>query len=152
MTSQSLTIISCGKAKIWDRDFSSDTVPARDAYTGSLFRQCRRYAEAVPGERWLIFSAKYGLLLPRQLIQNYNVTITDPNSITVEELRSQWEQQFRRVNQVTSLCSRKYDQRLRAALPPRVTVRNPLEGCNLYKRCEWLRRELSKLEAARMET
>ena len=152
MKNKSLVIASCGKAKIWNRHFSSDTVPAREAYTGSLFRLCRRYAEAVAGERWLIFSAKYGFLLPGQLIQDYNVTITDPSSITVEELRSQWEQQFRRVNQVTSLCSRKYDQRLRAAVPPRVTIRNPLEGCNLFKRCEWLRRELSKLEAARMET
>lgn len=65
-----LLVIGCGKAKL-DRP-----APARELYTGSLFRAARRYAEE-SGDRWMIVSAKHGLIDPDRVIEPYDATIRD---------------------------------------------------------------------------
>ncbi len=136
---RSLIVISCGKAKVWDRDPDRRSVPARDAYTGSLFRLCRRYAESQAPEAWVILSAKYGLLRPNELIDDYDVTITDPDAISVDTLRKQWRKRFRKFERIISLCSRAYDRRLQAAVGSDLPFENPLAGQDLFKRMKWLR-------------
>jgi len=59
-----ILLISCGKSK---RDAAS---PARDLYTGGLFRAARAHAEAL-GHPWAILSARHGLVLPDQVIEPY---------------------------------------------------------------------------------
>ena len=138
---RSLIVISCGKAKIWDRHTNRKSVPARDAYTGSLFRLCRRYAESQAPEAWVILSAKYGLLRPDELIDDYDVTITDLDAISVDTLSNQWRKRFRKFDRIISLCSRAYDRRLRAAVGSDLPFDNPLAGQDLFKRMAWLRAE-----------
>lgn len=138
---RSLIVASCGKAKIWKRQPHAKSVPARDAYIGSLFRLCRRYAELQHPEAWVILSAKYGLLRPDELIDDYDVTVTDPDAISVDTLRKQWRKRFRKVDRIISLCSRAYDRRLRAAVGSDLPFDNPLDGMNLFKRMAWLHAE-----------
>lgn len=66
MTSR-VAIIACGSAKL-DR-----VAPARELYTGSLFRAARGDVEA-RGLPWGIASAKYAWVNPDQLLAPYDAT------------------------------------------------------------------------------
>jgi hypothetical protein len=84
-----LVVVSCGKEKIWKRRPHLGPTPARDAYTSSKFKASRRYADRF-AERWLILSAKYGLIEPEFLIpENYNRSFYHPDAVGIPELRQQ---------------------------------------------------------------
>lgn len=59
-------VLGCGKSKLLR------PAPARELYTGSLFRAGRRYAEAL-GVPWVILSALHGIVRPEQLLEPYDV-------------------------------------------------------------------------------
>lgn len=61
-------IVACSKAKL------PRPAPACDLYTSPLFRAARTYCEATY-DRWFILSAKYGLVLPYEEIEPYDVTL-----------------------------------------------------------------------------
>lgn len=60
-----MIVVGCGKAKL------AVSAPARELYTGSLFRAARRYAEAKGGP-WAILSAEHGLVLPTEVLAPYD--------------------------------------------------------------------------------
>ncbi len=62
-------LIGCGKAKL------GHAAEACELYTGPLFQKSRAYVEQFCDE-WGILSAKYGLIMPGQIIPPYNVTLT----------------------------------------------------------------------------
>lgn len=62
---RTLLIIGCGKTK------RNTAAPAKDLYTGQLFRAARRYAEA-RNTPWLIASAKHGLVDPDVVLEPYD--------------------------------------------------------------------------------
>jgi len=74
-----LIIIACGQRKIWADAPWLGVVEAGKVYTGGYFLQNKAFAER-EGERWLILSAKYGLLEPRDKIEDYDVTFKRPDS------------------------------------------------------------------------
>jgi len=88
-----LFIVGCTKRKIWDDvPTAPQRVPARFAYRGWRFIQFLRFIEPLEksrGARWLILSAKYGLIEPWHPIENYDVTLGREGAITDEELRDQ---------------------------------------------------------------
>lgn len=93
MQSDTLCIIPPGKRKLWDRDTAHGPAPARDAYTGTLNRKARAYAEAC-GYDWVILSAKHGFLLPEDIVPgNYDTAFGAANAdiIPSEELARQWK-------------------------------------------------------------
>lgn len=61
-------LVACGKTKL------SHRAPARDLYTGTLFKLSREYVES-HCERWAILSAKHGLLMPNEEIEPYEQTL-----------------------------------------------------------------------------
>ncbi len=63
-----LILVGCVKGKRAGRH------PARDLFTSALFRGRRAVAEA-SGAPWFILSAKYGLVVPNELIDNYDVEL-----------------------------------------------------------------------------
>lgn len=65
-----MILIGCGKSK------QSCTVEAQDLYTGSIFKARRAYAEA-SGSRWMIVSAKHGLMGAMKYISPYDLTMKD---------------------------------------------------------------------------
>lgn len=87
-----LCIVPCGSAKIWDKDQNAGPKKARDVYTGSFASKCRQYAEKFYPSAWCILSAKHGFLFPDYIVPGpYNVSFNDKstNPITLAELISQ---------------------------------------------------------------
>ena len=128
-----LVIIPCGQRKKWDVDPNAGPVPARDAYIGVPFRIHRKYAERF-ADRWLILSAKYGLISPDFVIlENYNVTFkrTDPPPVTLAEVCHQVQEQGLEVyDTVIALGGSDYISIVRRAFPER-QVKCPFAGQRL---------------------
>ena len=63
-------LISCSKKKI------SYPAPAKILYDSPLFKNSRSYAEAIT-DSWFVLSAKYGLLLPDEMVEPYDLALWD---------------------------------------------------------------------------
>jgi hypothetical protein len=133
-----LVIISCGRAKIWDKEPKAGPNKARDAYSSPYFRDNRRYAEKF-GDRWLILSAKYGFIDPNFVIPGaYEVTFKKrtPRPIGDEALAEQV-----RVKRLAStydlvevIGGSDYAERVRRAFDGTgIRVTAPIEGLSLGK-------------------
>jgi len=139
-SNRAVTVVGCGKAKIWDKCPKLGKIQAKDAYTGSLFRLSRLFAEKHARKNWLILSAKYGLVRPNRRILNYDVTIGSPGATTPQRVRSQWRRLANERTVAICLASENYVRLLRDALPENVAIKTPLEGLDLFKRTPWLKR------------
>jgi len=69
-----LILVGCGARKL------AHAAPAKDLYTGPLFRAARAYAEA-HADAWYVLSAKYGLVHPDRVIEPYNVYLPKLNAV-----------------------------------------------------------------------
>jgi hypothetical protein len=86
-----LIIVPCGQRKVWDDDPKAGPTPAREAYTGPLFKVNRAYAER-HGDLWVILSARYGFIPHDFLIPcPYDVTFKRraTNPVGLPTLRDQ---------------------------------------------------------------
>lgn len=114
MTGQTTLVIPCSGAKL------EMAARAADLYTGSFFslaRQAAEYCEQTAGWSWAILSAKYGLVRPWQLLEPYNVTMTDANSVSDELLHHTVLMTMPSENHSWVLCLPKaYRQRIEATL------------------------------------
>lgn len=102
-------VVPCGAAK------QGSAAPARDLYTGSLFRHQLAAAEGEAAAtardlgvdtEVLILSALHGLVQLDEVIEPYDVKIGDPGSITVRQV----------VDQLDDLCF-EYGDQIYAMLP-----------------------------------
>lgn len=95
-----LFVVNCTKTKIWDiaealgYNNLPEQLPAMLAYQGRSFHEflllIREIKKTIGKDiYWVILSAKYGFLLPHELIENYNVTFDQENSIKDHELAEQ---------------------------------------------------------------
>lgn len=64
-----VVLIGCSATKL------ERAAPARDLYTGRVFRESVKYAEAI-GARWFVLSALHGVVAPETVIEPYDVTLT----------------------------------------------------------------------------
>lgn len=79
-----IAIIPCGGAKV------DSAAPARDLYTGSMFRHTLAAVEASGDyDAVLILSAKHGLVELDTVLAPYDVTMGDADAITVDALAVQ---------------------------------------------------------------
>ncbi len=90
-----LFIVNCTAKKAWDMCSGLPRyLPAFLAYQGSSFHEFlsrimeleKEYGEPI---YWIILSAKYGFIEPCRLVENHNITFSDPSSISDDELRKQ---------------------------------------------------------------
>ena len=113
-----LVVVSCGKCKIWDIDPHAGPTAAKNVYQGSPFKVNREYAETC-GDRWVILSAKYGLIDPDfEIPSNYDVTFSDPltKPISVADLvRQVREMGPHRFDKVIVLGGAHYSERVSKA-------------------------------------
>ena len=72
---KTLCIASCGKSKIWDKQPQAGPMPARSVYVGPFSGACGRYADKFFPESWCILSAKYGFVLPDDLIPASSMSV-----------------------------------------------------------------------------
>jgi hypothetical protein len=96
MRKKEIVILACSKSKIWDKKGISinDSFPAREAYTGYVFKAGKQYAieNKLP---LLIISAKYGLIEPEQDIEHYNCKLISIKC--AEKLRNQHLNQLMKI-------------------------------------------------------
>lgn len=126
-----ITIIGCGKTKL------AHAAPAKDLYTGSLFRASRKWAEAQGGP-WFILSAAHGIVSPDIVIEPYDTTLADIDAKV-------WARDvchsivslcaFHRAAFVTLLAGAEYADPLDACP---VILRQPLRGKQIGERLAWL--------------
>jgi len=62
-------LVSCSKPKL------GRSAPAQDLYLSPLFRLSRQVCEQ-RFDRWAILSAKFGLVMPDQVVEPYDVTLS----------------------------------------------------------------------------
>lgn len=119
-------VVPCGGRKA-DRP-----APARDLYTGSMFRHtlsnverlvAADEAEGLGPARVLIMSAKHGLVYPDWVLEPYEQRIDQPGAISAEKLALQawllgigWDEERERGSEVYALLPRPYLARLDEAL------------------------------------
>lgn len=87
-----LCIVPCGNRKIWDKRPEAGPTNAQHVYVGPFATKCREYALRFYPSSWCILSAKYGFLLPSDLVPGpYNVSFNkkSTNPITMQELSHQ---------------------------------------------------------------
>ena len=100
-----LHVIPCTCHKVWDDAGAKPYVPAQEAYTGTGMD--RWSADSRRNTvRWMILSAKYGLIEPEHPIGKYDVTFKDPRTgpISQETLTAQALYQRRWGDSVPLSC------------------------------------------------
>jgi hypothetical protein len=124
-------VVPCGKTKVWDKHPDRGPAPAREVYVGPLATAARRYAERFHSGRWVILSARHGLLAPDDVVLGpYEVSFSGPvgEIISDKRLREQAVGRgFTDLDKVVVVAGRKYVERVAAALVGHhVTVVAPL--------------------------
>jgi hypothetical protein len=106
-----LIITECTKQK---RGYSSSTkTTAREMYTGRLFKSVKRYCEAM-GFDYVIISAKYGLLLPEDIIRGYEKVLRTNEDITAirHSVDSRLPSLIRNYDKIIVIAGEKYRKTL----------------------------------------
>jgi hypothetical protein len=82
-----IVVVACCATKL---DHAAE---ARDLYVSDLFKKARAYAELLGG-RWLILSAKHGILNPGRVIEPYDEFLCDKSprehAAWIKLVRKQW--------------------------------------------------------------
>lgn len=89
---KTLCIVPCGNKKIWDKNPKAGPTKAKCVYIGPFAKKCIEYAMRFYPSSWCILSAKYGFLLPDDIVPGpYNVSFNyrKTNPITTKELSAQ---------------------------------------------------------------
>jgi len=126
-----LCIASCGKAKIWNKNPRAGPTNAGDVYVGPYARRCIEYAKKFYPSSWCILSAKYGFLLPDDVVpEDYNVTFNNKttNPITIDRLQKQVvEKKLDRFERIVIIAGENYAKIAREVFP-NAEVITPLKG------------------------
>lgn len=127
-----LTIIGCGKSKIWDKNASAGPQKAGNVYVSPYFKIKRRFAES-RGCDWMILSGKYGFVRPDFVIpRSYDATFNKRSTcpISVPDLKRQVEEQgLGRYDEITVIAGAEYIKRIRGAFcGTRAKIEIPFAG------------------------
>ena len=86
-------LVGCVKSK------QSQPTPAADLYTSPLFVGRRRYVEK-SCDQWYVLSAKYGLVLPTDVLEPYDVTLKTASRVA----RRAWSRDVVRTLHAYGVC------------------------------------------------
>jgi hypothetical protein len=129
---KTLSIVSCGAKKIWDKKPGVGPTKAKDAYIGHFAKKCREYAEKFYPTSWCILSAKYGFLFPDEIVPGpYNVTFKkkSTNPISQNELSKQIiEKGLNKFDRIVVLGGKDYVNIIKAVFNQK-EIHTPLSGC-----------------------
>lgn len=83
---KTLCIVPCGQRKIWAKFPDAGPQKAKNVYVGPYASKCIQYAKIFNPESWCILSAKYGFLLPDEIISGpYEVTFKKKSTIPISK-------------------------------------------------------------------
>ena len=112
--------------------------PAGDIYQSDLFLKSRAWAER-EGGAWGILSAKYGVLSPKQVIEDYDVTL---NEIPAGK-RREWCEMVReqlapwKSERIILLAGNRYCE----WITDEWTTERPMEGLGIGQQLAWLKNQ-----------
>lgn len=116
---------------------------AKDLYRGALFARRRQHAEAT-GQPWLIFSALHGIVDPDQVIEPYDLRITDlgrsEREVLADRVGQALAQRFGALSGMTFEvhAGEEYVQVIKAALAPfGALLARPLRGLGIGEQLAW---------------
>ena len=133
-------LLSCVRKK------QSAAAAAKHLYVSPWFRKARSYADR-SGQSWFVLSAKYGLVLPDQVISPYDFTL---NTMPIAG-RRQWASRvltqlrpyLSGVESVVFLAGQRYRQFLEPSLRSRgLIVCAPMKGLGIGEQLRWLNKRL----------
>lgn len=130
-----VTIVGCCGPK------RTEPCAALDLYISAFFKKCRALAER-RGDPWLILSAKYGVVLPEQMLDPYDLRLADLSPIE----RTLWRERVRQQLAKQWLGARFFCLALdeyAIALRGRWCL-EPMRGLRLGPRLQWLNKELAR--------
>jgi len=131
----SIGLVACGKAKL------DHPAPARDLYTGTLFRFARAYCERTY-DTWYILSARHGLVLPEAVIAPYDQTLAGAS----RDARRRWATWVADQLWALGVEGRFYlhaGEDYADFLAPQLSVvRRPLQGLGIGQQLHWYKERL----------
>ena len=135
-----IALISCTKLK---QDYSCK---AEEMYMKStLFKKATSYIKQQKYNRWFILSAKYGLLIPDEIIEPYNKTL---NNMKAQEIKSWAENVFLELNkykikQIDFYVGEKYRKYLIPILiKHNISYSIPLKGLGIGQQLQFYTKEV----------
>jgi len=129
---KTLCIVPCGSKKIWTKNPGAGPTKARDVYIGSFSRKCQEYAKKFYPDSWCILSAKYGFLLPDELISGpYNVSFNNPKTgpIGMEKLLVQVKRKRMHLFDPIVVVGGKNYVNMAKQVFKSAKIDTPLQGC-----------------------
>lgn len=100
-----IVLVSCVSKK------NRGTHKAKDLYASPLFRKAYEYAESLNPDKIFILSAKYHLLDPEAIVEDYNMTL---NTFSAAE-RKEWANVVLEQDEIIFLAGKNYWQELIAS-------------------------------------
>lgn len=132
-----IVLVGCGSQK------SFGSAPARELYTGDLFRKARAFAEA-RSDAWYVLSALHGLVAPQTVIAWYDVSMASLSRVEREVWGLGVRRALRRVvgpeDRLLFLAGGDYEE----AVSGFANVEKPLAGLGIGQRKQWLKRALER--------
>ena len=112
-------------------------------YTGSLTRAAIRHADRA-GHPWFVVSALWGLVEPGQMVEPYNVRVTEldarAQALLGEQVARVLRERVPRARVVEAHAGEAYLRVLRGPLQAQgFTVEAPLAGMEIGERLRWYR-------------
>ncbi|MCA1576390.1 MAG: hypothetical protein LC794_03380 [Acidobacteria bacterium] len=132
-----VVLISCSKSKL------AKKAPARDLYTGNLFRKAVSWAEK-QDYTWYVVSALYGLVHPDHSLEPYDFTLKQlrarereswAHMVVAAELTKHVSKGSHAILIMPQLYRRYIETELRKAS---ITSENPVEHLAIGKQIKWL--------------
>lgn len=135
-TPSTVVLISCSKSKLTKK------APARDLYTGRLFRKAVAWAES-QGYTWYVVSALHGLVHPDRSLEPYDFTLKQLRvreregwaHIVAAELTNHISKGSHAILIMPQLYRRHIELELRQAS---ITFENPVEHMAIGQQISWL--------------
>mgnify|MGYP003651672992 CR=1 FL=1 len=113
--------------------------PAKDLYRSRLFRLCRNYAE-LTADKWLILSAKHGVIDPDAVIEPYDQTLSKFPKVERVKWDSLVSHQLSEFmgDEIVSLAGNDYSRWMTSPFD----IRRPMRGMGIGKQMQYLTREI----------
>ncbi|NLE24799.1 MAG: hypothetical protein GX625_05560 [Clostridiaceae bacterium] len=131
---KTLCIVPCGKRKIWDKVPGAGPQEAKDVYIGPYSSKCIKYAQIFYPKSWLILSAKYGFLLPNDIVPGtYNTTFKEKKTRPISNhdlLKQIQDKGLNKYDQIIILGGKTYTERIDYLFEQK-TILKPLYGCRI---------------------
>lgn len=133
-----VVLISCSKSKL------AKKAPARDLYTGTLFRRAVCWAEG-KGYKWYVVSALYGLVQPDRELDPYDFTLKqlrtrERESWAYQVVAAELTKYVSRGSHAILLMPELYRRYIETELiKASITFENPVEHLAIGQQIRWLK-------------